>query len=179
MFLYRIKDLFQEFISDNLDSVELGNSGFSFADNAIELANDLINSLVIDVAIDLDFVFGLNLNPIFNSSSTSILDRVPDFFIQINHFDITGILGVNDWTSSIDFSGLEFTISEAKALLNVSSTLSSHPMRINSPSELTTLVNSPTSEDRERIIFSASLDVSFPVFLIHEGIGFGIRIEYL
>ena len=165
-------------MSENLNSVELGDSGFSFANNAIELADDLIESLVIDVAIDLDFMFGLDLNPLFNSSATNIWDRVPDLFIQINHFDITGVLGVNDWTSSLDFSGLEFTITEARALVNVSSTLSSQPIRINSLSELTALLN-PPAEDSERIIFSASLEVNFPVFLIYGGVGVGARIEYL
>ena len=89
--------------------------GFSFVDTAEELANDLIQSLVVDVQVDLDFVFGLDLNPIFNSSAIGILDRIPHPFIQINQFDISGVIGVNDWTSNFDFSGLDFAIAGAKA----------------------------------------------------------------
>ena len=154
------------------------NSGFSFVDTAEELANDLIQSLVVDLRVDLDFALGLDLNPTFDKYATSKIDRLPNLFIQINHFDMRGAIGVNDWTSTIDFSGLEFTVSEAKALLNISSTLSSSPIRINSPPEFTALVYPPT-EDSEQIIFEAGLDVVFPVFLLFNGIGFGAAIEYL
>lgn len=64
--------------------------GFSFADSAAELANDLIHSLVIDVTADLDFEFGLDISPIFNTSANGILDRMPDPFIQINEFNLGG-----------------------------------------------------------------------------------------
>ena len=151
------------------------HGGFSFAAAANELASNIIQSLVIDVNVELDFAFGFDLTPTFDEYASS---RVPNLFIQINHFDMWGALGVLDWTSDIDLSGVDFIVSEARALLNVSSTLSSHPIRINSPSELTALVN-PPAEDSERIIFSASLEVNFPVFLIYGGVGFGARIEYL
>ena len=152
--------------------------GFSFVDTAEELANDLIQSLVVDVQVDLDFVFGLDLNPIFNSSAIGILDRIPHPFIQINQFDISGVIGVNDWTSNFDFSGLDFAIAGAKALLTISSTLSASPIIIDSPSKLIELVK-PSTEDSKRILFGASLDINFPVFLLFEGIGFGAAIEYL
>ena len=152
--------------------------GFSFVDTAEELASDLIESLVIDLAVDLDFTFGLDLNPMFNSSASGILDRLPDPFIQIKKIDIEGVIGVNDWTSTFDFSGLDFAITEAKALLSVSSTLSTSPIRISSPSELVALVKPPTNES-DRIVFQAGLDVVFPVFLVYGGIGFGAAIEYL
>ena len=152
--------------------------GFSFKDTAEELANDLVQSLVIDVNVDLEFEFGLDLNPMFNSSAISWIDRIPNPFIQLNQFDITGAIGVNEWTSNFDFSGLEFAITQAKAMLNTSVTLSSSPIRIASPSDFTALVK-PPSEDSDKILFEASLEVAFPVFLIYEGVGFGAVIEYL
>jgi hypothetical protein len=163
----------------------LGNSsdmpdkgGFSFADTAEELANDLIQSLVIDVSVALDFQFGLDLNPLFNSSATSLWDRIPDPFIQIRQFDLMGSVGVNEWTSTFDFSGLEFSISQAKAMLDISSTLSTSTIRITSPSQLIDLLKPPT-EESDKIIFQASLDVEFPVFLMYEGVGVGARISFL
>jgi hypothetical protein len=152
--------------------------GFSFVDAAEDLANDLIQSLVIDVSVALDFQFGLDLNPLFNSSATSWWDRIPDVFIQINQFDLIGSIGVNEWTSAFDFSGLEFSISQAKAMLNVSSTLSTSPIKISQPSQLIDLVKPPT-EESDKIIFQASLDVEFPVFLMYEGVGVGARIGFL
>ena len=151
--------------------------GFSFKDTAEELANDLVKSLVVDVNVEFDFAFVLDLNPMFDEYATSKMDRLPGRSIQINHFKMWGALGVNEWTSSIDFSGLQFVISEAMALVNISSTLSSSPIRLNSPSELTALVNPPT-EESDRILFEASLDVVFPVFLMYDGIGYGTVIEY-
>lgn len=152
--------------------------GFSFVDTAEDLANDLIQSLVIDVSVALDFQFGLDLNPLFNSSATSWWDRIPDPFIQINQFNIMGSIGVNEWTSDFDWFGLEFSISQAKAMLDVSSTLSSFPIRITSPSQLIDLVKPPT-EESDKIIFQAGLDVEFPVFLMHGGVGVGARIGFL
>lgn len=151
--------------------------GFSFVDTAEVLANDLIQSLVIDASVDLEFNFGLDLMPMFNSSANSWIDRIPDPFIQLNQFDIEGAIGVNEWTSNFDFSGLEFAITQAKAMLNTSVTLSSSPIRISSPSELYELMK-PSSEDSERLVFEASFEVDFPVFLIYEGVGFGARIGY-
>ena len=94
-----VKDLLQKFMSETLGgdpNMALGSSGFSFADTAADLANDLIESLVIDVAVDLDFAFGLDLNPMFESSDTSIMDRIPNPFIRNPHqFDLAGVIGAN------------------------------------------------------------------------------------
>ena len=165
-----------------MNSVDLGD--FSFADNAIALANDLIDSLVIDVAVDLDFAFGLDLNPMFNSpsvpspSATSILDRIPDPFIQLNQFDISGLIGVNEWSSNLDFNGFQFAITMAKALLSINATLStsSEPIVINTPSELAGLVQPASGNDG--IVLEASLEVVFPVFLIIDNVGLGAKIEF-
>jgi hypothetical protein len=89
-----------------------------------------------------------------------------------------GSIGVNEWTSDFDWFGLEFSISQAKAMLDVSSTLSSFPIRITSPSQLIDLVKPPT-EESDKIIFQAGLDVEFPVFLMHGGVGVGARIGFL
>lgn len=151
------------------------HGGFSFSDFAATLANDIIESLIIDVNVELDFAFGLDLNPMFKEHSKS---RIPGRFIQLNHFDMWGGLGVNEWTSNIDLLGLDFKVAEAKAMLNISSTLSSHPLRITSVSQLGDLVR-PPNEESDRIIFQAGLDVSFPIFLTYGGIGVGTRIDYL
>lgn len=170
------KTLLQKFMSETLG--DHTTEDFSFKDTAEELANDLIKSLVVDITVDLDFAFHLDLSPMFNSSAISATDRIPKPFIEINQFDISGILGVNDWTSSLSFSDVEFAVAQAKALLNISSTLSSSPIRVNSPSDLTALVNT-SEEDSSGIIFQASLDVIFPIFLIIKDVGFGAKIQYL
>ena len=156
--------------SDNMPD----HGGFSFTDTASELANDLIESLVVDVAVELDLQFGLDLNPLFSEYSIGL----PVPFIQINHFDLNGALGINDWTTSIEFEGLEFSIAGAKALLSIYSTISPSPIRLSSASDFAGLV-SPATEDSDQIIFHLGLDVVFPVFLIYEGIGVGSRIEYM
>ena len=168
------KNLLQEFMTETLGSSPdmPSQGGFSFVDTAEDLANDIIQSLLTDVAVDLDFAFGLNLDPMFDLSSS------PDPFIQISQFDVSGVIGVNEWTSSLIFSDVEFAVAQAKALINITSALSSSPIRINSPPEFTALVYPPT-EDSEQIIFEAGLDVAFPVFLLFNGIGFGAAIEYL
>jgi hypothetical protein len=180
--LYRVKDLLQKFMSETLgglSSNELGGSGFSFADHAANLTNDLIQSLVIDASVDLDFAFGLDLNPMFDSTATSIVERLPNPFIQINQFDISASIGVNEWSTSIPFNGVKFAVTEAKALLNVSAALSSSPITITAPSELLNLVNQSSTGDR--IVFAGSLDVVFPVFLLfgQVPVGFGATIKYL
>lgn len=173
-----VKDLLETFMSETLGdpSLDLGSSDFSFADTAADLANDLIESLVIDVAVGLDFAFGLDLNPMFNSSAVALSDRIPNPFIKINQFDIAGAIGVNEWTTNILFGDIEFAVASAQALVEVSASLSSTPIDITSPSELIELVNPQATGDR--IVFSATFDVRFPVFLVHEGVGFGASIEY-
>lgn len=172
----------QKFMSETLGGLsnnELGGSGFSFADHAANLTNDLIQSLVIDASVDLDFAFGLDLNPMFDSTATSIVERLPNPFIQINQFDISASIGVNEWSTSIPFNGVKFAVTEAKALLNVSAALSSSPITITAPSELLNLVNQSSTGDR--IVFAGSLDVVFPVFLLfgQVQVGFGATIKYL
>lgn len=176
-----IQGLLRDFISLTLGSLtdifpdmpDLG--GFSFVDTAEDLANDLIRSLVIDVAVDLDFLFVVDLNPTFDPYAIS---RIPNFHIQINHFDMQGAFGVNDWTTALGWSGVELAVSQAKAMVGINSTLSSFPIIINSSSELLNLVN-PPSEDSDRILFDANLEVDFPLFFTYQGIGAGSRIEYM
>ena len=167
------KNLLQKFMTETLGSSPdmPSQGGFSFVDTAEDLANDIIQSLLIDVAVDLDFAFGLNLDPMFDLSSS------PDPFIQISQFDVSGVIGVNEWTSSLIFSDVEFAVAQAKALINITSALSSSPIRISSPTELTALVN-PPADGSDGISFQTSLDVVFPVFLIVHGVGFGGKILY-
>ena len=170
----RIKDILQDFMSETLGTSPNmpDHGGFSFIDTASQLANDLIESLVVDVAVELDLQFGLDLNPLFNEFSTGL----PVPFIQINHFDLNGALGINDWTTTIEFGGLEFSIAGAKALLSIYSTISPSPIRLSSASDFAGLI-SPDSD--QQIIFHLGLDVVFPIFLVYEGFGVGSRIEYL
>lgn len=158
-----------------IDNSQLGDSGFSFSATASSLAEDLINSLVVDVAVDLDLAFGLNLNPLFGTNK-SLADRIPDPFMRINQFDFSGTFGVNEWSTNLPLAGFNFAITEAKALVNVSSTLTTPPLIISSLSNVTGLFNSTNAA----VAVSASLDVVFPVFLIFgdPGVGFGAKIEY-
>ena len=149
------------------------HGGFSFVDTASQLANDLIESLVVDVAVVLDLMFGLDLNPLFNEYSRGL----PDPFIQINHFDLNGAVGINDWETTIEFGGVEFSITGAKALLSIHSSTRPSPIRLSSASDFVGLIN-PATEDSDQIIFHLGLDVVFPVFLIYQGIGVGSTIEF-
>ena len=149
---------------------------FSFINTAETLASDLIQSVVSNLWIALDFEFIMDLNPIFDEFAAS---RIPNSFIRINHFDMWGEVGVNDWNTQIDFSGVKFTVSEAMALVNVSAALSSSsPIIIDSPSDFEALVNPPT-ENSDKIVFDAGLQIDFPVFLTFEGVGVGSRIGYM
>ena len=177
--LFSTQELLQNFMSKTLGSSSNmpTQGGFSFVDSAAELADDLIKSLAIDVTVDLDFAFGLNLNPMFNSSA-SVSDRLPVPFIQLNQFDLSGLVGVNEWSSSLDLGGVQFSITEAKALLSIKATLSSdEPIVITHPSNLTALVQPASGSDG--IVFEAGLDVLFPVFLMFDDLGFGARIGFM
>lgn len=174
-----VKDLLETFIRETLGgpSLDLGESTFSFADTATDLANDMIESLAIDVAVDLDFIFGLDLNPMFDSSTTSVMERLPNPYIRINKFDLAGVIGVNEWSTTLPFGDVEFSVAEAKALLTASASLSSSPIDITTPFALVDLVT-PHATGGDRIVFAASLDVDFPVFLTYSGAGAGSRIQY-
>ena len=177
-FLFRTKELMQNFMSKTLGSSSNmpTQGGFSFVDSAAELADDLIKSLAIDVTVDLDFAFGLNLDPMFDSGA-SVTDRLPVPFIQLNQFDLSGLVGVNEWSSSLDLGGVQFSITEAKALLSINATLSpDEPIVITHPSNLTALVQPASGSDG--IVFEAGLDVVFPVFLMFDDVGFGARIGF-
>jgi hypothetical protein len=89
---------------------DLSIGGFSFTDAAEDLANDLIRSLVIDVALEIESAFVVDLNSMFNPYA---VNRMPDFYIEISRFNMQAALGVNEWTSQFDWNGLEFTISQA------------------------------------------------------------------
>ena len=83
-------------------------AGFSFADTAQDLASDLLNSLVVDVAVDLEFAFGLDLNPLFNNRTW------PTPLFHINRLDVDGVLGVNEWSTGQTLGDFEVAITEAK-----------------------------------------------------------------
>ena len=180
IFSFSVKEFLKKFMEETLGSSPdmPDQGGFSFANSAEELANDLIQSLVIDVNVEFDFAFGLDLNPLFDPTADSIWGRIPDPFIRMNQFDMRGAIGVLDWTSNLDLFGVEFIVNNAKAMLNISSTLSSTPARISSPTMFFELINTP-SNDSDRIVFEASLDIDFPMLLIYEGIGVSTRIGYL
>ena len=138
-----------------------------------DLANDLIQALVIDVAVDLDFLFVVDLNPTFDPYAEN---RWPNFYIQVNHFDMQGRFGIDDWTTSLSYADIELKVGQASAMVGLNATLSSFPITINSPSEILDLVNYTT--EGEKVLFEADLEVDFPVFLTYLGVGAGARIEY-
>jgi hypothetical protein len=172
LFICRVKTLLQDFMSDTIGSnggEELG--GFSFGTYASQLAEELTESIVIDVAVSIDIAFGLDLSDLFNSSLPA-LERIPSPFMLINEFNINGLVGINEWSSKLSFGEFDFMITEAKALVAVSANVTSPPIAIENPSDFLSLFNSSA------IDFSASLDVSFPVFVIVGDFGFGARIDY-
>jgi hypothetical protein len=82
----------------------------------------LLRPFSLDVNIDL--TFGINL------LDDVRLESRP--FIQINQFDVSGSAGVNEWSSILKLpGGFGFSVAEAKALVSISSALTSPPLILN------------------------------------------------
>ena len=170
-----VQDLLQSFLRDavgNDKSVSKALGGFSLSTASDDLVQSLISSLTIGARLDLNVAFGLDLEPVFNSSKASLQERLPEPFVQINHFNLDAKFGVNEWTASLKVDPFLIGISEARALCKVKA-ISNDPFVISSPVDLKELI-APAG----KIDISASLDVSLPIFSIYNGFGFGARIRY-
>lgn len=163
------KSLLQTFMSDtvgNEGGTELG--GFSLGDNAQKLADSLIESWVTNVKVGINFAFGLDLDDLFNRNKSST-ERVPRPFMLIEKFDVSGMFGVNEWSTDLDLDPFNFVIAEAEALVDVSASIPTPPLLIASPADFPSLFNTSS------IQLNASIDVTFPVFVIVDSFGFGAR----
>ena len=84
---------------------------------------DLIKALAIDAEVNIDIAIALDLNPIFDSTLNGT-DRLPNPSLRINTFDVEGVFGVNEWTTSLQLppplDDFKILVSEAKALVNIS-----------------------------------------------------------
>lgn len=165
----RIQELLRSFMRDTIGQEEADLGNFAFGDHVETLVTDLIESIVIDAAAEIELSFGLDLNPVFNSST----DRIPNPFFEIKKFNLTGSVGINEWSTELDLAPFKFAITEAKAMVDVSATIPSPPISITSPIDFRGLFDSST------IDLSASLDVSLPVFIVaSDSFGFGAKITY-
>jgi hypothetical protein len=173
-----IQNLMRSFLNDTIGDKggdELGE--FSFAGTALELANDLIESLVIGISVKIDIQFGLDLGNMFNKTATS---RLPSPFLKLNTFDVDGHFGVNEWSTKLDLnvsaSEFELRITEARALFSIKAgIIGDTPLWLESPKDFFSII-SPTSGNGIRL--NASLDVLMPVFVTLGDLGFGATIRY-
>ena len=154
--------------------------------------------------MNIDIAIALDLNPIFDSTLNGT-DRLPNPSLRINTFDVEGVFGVNEWTTSLQLppplDDFKILVSEAKALVNISVeiprentpliigskddflafiTPSSHSSNSSSPSATTTTATTtPSMSSNSSLIdLSVGLDVIFPVFVIVNDFGFGATISY-
>ena len=198
-----IKEMLNSFLKDTVgDNAkdDLGGSatGFSFVNATQDLAESLIESIVIGVRADISVAFGLNLHPIFEKPA-----GYPNPFVKINTFELNGSFGVNEWVSSTLFilyvctkkslfsrtlllpksynavlpdplDMFKFGTSEAKALVTIDATIPSAPVVIESPADFLSFIH----PNNGTIEITASLDVSLPVFVTMHGLGYGALIEY-
>ncbi len=174
-----IQNMMRVFLRDAIGDngrTELG--GFSFADTALELADDLINSLVLGIHVKLDVQFGLDLGNVFNMTAKS---RLPSPFLKLNTFDVDGYFGVNEWSTTLelDVSGVEFElrIADARALFSIKAGITSdEPLLLESPQDFLSIM-SPTNDNG--IGLNASLEVFMPVFVVvFDSLGYGATITY-
>ena len=160
-------------------------------------------SIVIDSRVDISLAFGLNLHPLFETPPVGLPFGLPDPFVKINTFELKGSFGVNEWVSSTLFilyfctkkllfshtllppksynaelpgslQAFKFGISEAKALVTISAMIPSSPVVIESPADFLSFIH----PDNGTIEITASLDVSLPVFVTTNGLGYGALIKY-
>lgn len=170
-----VQSMLNSFFQDTIADKGAGNlGGFSFADTALTLVNDLVNSLVVGVHVDVDVRFGLDLNNLFNKTATT---RLPSPFLKLYTFDVEGVIGIDEWSTVVALDEFELAITEAKALVNiVAGKTSATPLLLRSASDFVSLL-SPNGVGG--IGLMASLDVRMPVFIAYDGLGFGATIHYV
>lgn len=165
-----LRSFFNDTVADKGGS-DLG--GFSFTETASTLAGDLVNSLVIGVHVDVDVRFGLDLNNLFNETAVS---RLPSPFLKLYTFDVEGMMGINEWSTSLEIQGFKVAITEARALFGIEAGITSGaPLLLKSAHDFLNAI-SPTNASG--IGLTASLDVRMPIFVLFQGLGFGATLQY-
>lgn len=84
-----------------------GNSNI-FASKAEDVVRSIVDAIIVDCQVEIAASFGLNLNKVFDENAP-IADRLPQPFLQITTFDITGEFGLKEWSDYIPFSDLGMT----------------------------------------------------------------------
>lgn len=170
-----IQEMLNSFLQDTVaDQGGESLGGFDFAETASTLVTDLINSLVIGVHVDVDVRFGLDLNNLFNETAES---RLPVPFLKLYKFDVEGMIGVDEWSTVLEIEQFELAITEARALVGIEAGITAEtPFLIESAQDFLSLIY---PSDAAGIGLNASLDVSMPVFITFNGLGFGATVQYV
>jgi hypothetical protein len=130
-----------------------------FASIVVSLSKDLF---VYDSLLAVDISFGLNLDPLFDSNANP---RRPLPFLELNQFEVAGLFGLNEWSTTLLLSGVDFAVTEAKALVELNATIPTAPLVLSSPSDFLDFVQPSNTA----IEVTASLDASLPVFVVIGG----------
>jgi len=87
-------------VNDGNDDVELFTS---YAEN---ITGGIGNAIFVDCKIDIEASFGLNLDDVFDTSTS---DSLPDPFLRINEFDVSGQFGLKEWSDSVPIPAVDMT----------------------------------------------------------------------
>lgn len=140
-----IKNLLELFLQDTVgDKGSSSLNGFNFADQAATVVEDLINSLIIGIDLDINIQMGLDLTNVFNKTAQS---RLPSPFLQLNTFDVEGYIGFTEWSTEviIDTMNARLLVTEASALMNINfAIIGNEPLLITSAGQFLSII-SPTS----------------------------------
>lgn len=142
-----IKKLLELFLQDTVgDKGSSSLNGFNFADQAATVVEDLINSLIIGIDVDIDIQIGLDLTNVFNKTAQS---RLPSPFLQLNTFDVEGYIGFTEWSTEViidtDTMNARLLVTEASALMNINfAIIGNEPLMITSAGQFLSII-SPTS----------------------------------
>lgn len=195
-----IQNMTKLFLQDTIGNQGASTlSGFSFAEKADKVVEDLINSLVIGIDVDIDIQFGLDLTNVFNRTAQS---RLPSPFLQLTTFDVGGYIGFSEWSTALTIDDdTRLLITEASALININAgIIGNKPLLLKSATDFLSII-SPTSlngigecciskslyniylvTDLLRCFVCTGLHASFsvklPIFVSVEGIGAGATIMY-
>lgn len=140
-----IKNLLELFLQDTVgDKGSSSLNGFNFVDQAAKVVEDLINSLIIGIDVNIDIQMGLDLTNVFNKTAQS---RLPIPFLQLNTFDVEGYIGFTEWSSDVTIPEINarLLVTEASALMNLHfGIIGNEPLLITSAGEFLSII-SPTS----------------------------------
>ena len=109
-----IQNLLESFMADTIgDNASKETEAFSFSKSASELAADLKKAIVINAEAKIDIAFRLDLTELFDSGVA------PTPFVQIDTFYLSGVFGVNEWSTKLTLDDFDVSITDAKALVNI------------------------------------------------------------